>query len=96
MDLEYITRELRHFETQKQWGYEGNWHTHPRAKLIAPSDTDIILMRDVVDSGSYDVDSAVCLIAPEAPKKLADLHTFVFRRGRQRFEEVRPRKFILV
>jgi hypothetical protein len=81
MDLEFISEKLKNFEKESRLGYEGNWHTHPGFPSVCiPSRTDKRLMRDVVDSGNYDVEMAVCMITPSEPANLSDFNCFLFRK----------------
>lgn len=93
MDLDFISTELKRFETLNRLGYEGNWHTHPRSKWLTPSTTDINLMRDVVDSGNYDIEAAIGMIVPAEPIGTSDFHCFLFRKQKRDFIKIAPIEF---
>ena len=92
MDLDYIRVKLREHEDRLPIGYEGNWHTHPKAKLIIPSADDKALMQDIVKSEDYDISRAVLLITPDRPRNVDDYNCYIFdSRWRRRYVKVRPR-----
>jgi integrative and conjugative element protein (TIGR02256 family) len=77
LDVQYISRELRRFETSLPIGYQGNWHSHPGEKRIIMSRLDKLLLRDVVCSPEYDTDTAVMIIVPSDPRLVGDFHAFL-------------------
>jgi integrative and conjugative element protein (TIGR02256 family) len=90
LDLDYISTELRRFEKALPVGYEGNWHSHPNARKIVPSYTDEMLLRDVVESGNYDITKTVMIIVPDDPTSIRDVHCFAAEKNRRKYRKLSP------
>ena len=93
LDLLFIRDELKRYEMQPSIGYEGNWHSHPGEIIIRPSKTDELLLRTVVESPDYDVNRAVLIITSVPPRRIEDLHCFVFADGKRGYVETKPYQF---